>query len=227
MVTQASAEAESLLGRMREERGYALSYHEILAATAPELLSAYRGLYARFTLDERHLDVRDRELIWTGLLTTAHEHVGDIHLDRAIAVGVGQAELRAAMRLGAVANAFDAVDFACRSWSRCLDGATTADEYGRLVRAAGEPLEPVLVDLILLTVAGSRTCAAQFLLHLHALYRAEVDERHIAEAVSYLLLPKGANTLLWATDLWMDELREGRLPLRGVLAGVSFDVRRG
>lgn len=221
-----AADASALLERIRGERGYALSYHELLARSDPRLLSAYRDLYAEFTLNPRHLDARRREIVWTGLLTAIDEHVGSIHLERARTAGVTVEELRAAVRLAGAAAGWDAVAFATHHWPQFLDDAAAEDEYRILVDGARAPLDEVDTHLTLCLVAGARTREDQFLFHLRELYHLQVAETHIAETVSYLLLPTGANTLLWATDLWFDAVRDGIVEPGDILREVSFETRR-
>ena len=64
-----------------------------------------------------------------------------------------------------------------------------------------------------------------YLHHLAALIAAGVPEREIVESVSYIMLPTGANTFLWATDVWMEAVKEGLLPAGEVMSKVSFDTR--
>jgi len=220
------ADVDSLLQRMRDERGYALSYHEILARTDPRLLEAYQVLYARFTLDGRHLDARRRELVWTALLTVSNEHVGSLHLERAVAAGATADELRAAIALAGVTAAWDQMAFAHQHWSALLGGSDFSSEYRRLVDAAAAELEQSETELILLVCAAARRSEGQYLDQLARCYAAQLPEEEMAEAVSYLLLPNGANALLWATDLWLDALASGAVAAGEALAGVSFDVRR-
>lgn len=222
----ASIDPEVLLAEIRGERGYALSYHEMLARTDTEFLVAYRELYRQFTLVPRHLDARRRELIWTALLCSIEEFVGSIHLERALAAGVRHTELRDAVRLGGIAHAWDAIAFAHSEWTHLLgDGPTGPDEYRVVIEGARGDLSLLEADLILVCVAGARMKERQFLHHLGVLLEAGVPEREILESVSYIMLPTGANTFLWATDAWMTAVRSGDLPAGEVMSRVSFDTR--
>lgn len=219
-------EPDALLAEIRGERGYALSYHEILARTDTALLIAYRELYRAFTLEPRHLDTRQRELIWTALLSAIDEFVGSVHLERALAAGVPHGELRAAVRLGAVASSWDAIAFAHGNWPHLLgDGPSGAEEYRGVVAAVRGSIAEVDADLVLVCVAAARMRREQFLHHLRAAIDAGVPEREIIEAVSYVMVPTGANTFLWATDLWMECVRDGSVPAGEVMSQVSFDTR--
>jgi alkylhydroperoxidase/carboxymuconolactone decarboxylase family protein YurZ len=217
---------DALLAEIRGERGYALSYHEILARTDPAFLSAYRELYRQFTLVPRHLDARKRELIWTALLCSIDEFVGSIHLERALAAGVDPAELRAAVRLGGVASAWDAIVFAHDHWAHLLgSGSSGLDEYRVVIDGCRGPISSIDADLILVNVAGARMKKEQFLHHLTVLLEAGVPEREIVESVSYIMVPTGANTFLWATDVWLEAVQAGEIPPGEVMSQVSFDTR--
>jgi alkylhydroperoxidase/carboxymuconolactone decarboxylase family protein YurZ len=222
----ASVDPDDLLREIRGERGYALSYHEMLARTDTDFLVAYRELYRQFTLVPRHLDARKRELVWTALLSSIDEFVGSVHLERAIAAGVSHDELRSAVRVGGTAAAWDAIDFAHVQWPHLLGGGPSgADEYRSVVAGARGTLTETETDFILVCVAGARMKERQFLHHVAALIDAGVPEREILESVSYIMLPTGANTFLWATDAWMEAVRSGAIPAGEVMSKVSFETR--
>jgi len=217
---------DELLAEIRGERGYALSYHEMLARTDADFLTAYRELYRQFTLVPRHLDPRRRELIWTALLCSIDEFIGSIHLERALAAGVSHEELRSAVRLGGVASSWDAIAFAHDRWPHLLgQGPAGADEYQAVIDGCRGSISSIDSHLILVNVAGARMKQPQFLYHLSHLLLGGVPEREIIESVSYIMLPTGANTFLWATDVWMEEVRAGNLPAGEVMSKVSFDTR--
>ncbi|MEO6158518.1 MAG: carboxymuconolactone decarboxylase family protein [Ilumatobacteraceae bacterium] len=211
---------------MRAERGYLLSYHEVLARTDPALLEAYRRMYSQLTLEPRHLDARLRELVWTGLLTVAGEHVGSLHLDRALAAGVTVAELRLAVRLAGATASWTALSFAHQNWAALLGRPGAEADYRQMVEIAGAGLESRDLELVLLVCAAARMCEEQFLNQLRRCYDLGIPEAEIAETVSYVMQPLGANTLLWATDRWLDALADGSIIAGEMLGDVSFDVRR-
>lgn len=221
-----TSDADMLLDTIRGERGYTLSYHELLARTDLPLLRAYRQLYAAFALTPRHLDQRRRELIWTGLLTSAHEHVGSLHLERAVKAGVKPWELRVAVRLAGVCEMWDALTFAHERWAELLDSDDPVAGYRVMTAAARGDVDEADAELVMLTCAGSRMCETQFVTHLRRCYELGLPEEEIVEAVSYLLLPRGANTLLWATDVYLDEIRDGSIRPGPLLTAVSHETRR-
>lgn len=217
-------DADVILERIRAERGYTLSYHAIYARLDPDFLDAYAGLYRACTLRSRRLTSRQREIVWICLLSAIREDVGSIHVERAQTAGVTSEEILAAVRLSGVADAWDGLAFAHGHWDRLLGGDLN-DEYGRLVRAVAEPLDADLVDLALAVAHGAHRREVPLLLHLRRLADAGVDERDVAEAVSYILQPVGANTLLWVTDRWLEGLRSGALPPSASMGTAPFETR--
>lgn len=219
-------DADALLDVIRGERGYTLSYHELLARTDPRLLSAYRQLYSEFTLVPRHLDERRRELIWAGLLTIASEHVGSLHLERALKVGVEKAELRSAVAMAGVCESWTGFAFAHGHWPDLLGSDDPSVIYRQLITTARGQISEADAELVLLTCAGSRMVEDQFAHHVRRCYDLGIAEADIVEAVSYLLLPRGANTLLWAMDVYLDQIKDGSVTAGPLLQKVSHDVRR-
>ena len=220
-----SAHGDEVLARIRAERGYTLSYHEIYARLDPTFLEAYAGLYRACTLDERALPADRRETVWIALLNGIREEVGSIHLERAAAAGVDGDAVTAAVRLAAVADSWESLDFAFAHWQRFLTGQERDEEYLGLVRAAAQPLAEDLTDLVLMVVHAARRRGEPFLLHLGRCLGAGVPEDQVAEALSYVMQPVGANRLLWATDLWLEALRDGRLPPSAHLGRADLSTR--
>ena len=223
--TPDTSAAEELLAKIRGERGYTLSYHEVYARLEPKFLDAYAGLYRACTLDERFLTPAWREIVWVALLNGIREHVGSIHLERAATAGVSHEEMLAAIRLAAIAETWESLDFAFEWWQRYLGEEELTRTYLGMVERTSQPLEGPVVDLALAVVHGARRREEPFLLHLGRCLSAGVPEEQIGEALSYIMQPVGANTLLWATDLWLEALRDGRLPASEHLGRADFTTR--
>jgi 4-carboxymuconolactone decarboxylase len=209
-------EAEDLLASIAARRGYLLSYHKVFARLDPAFMHAYDVLYTRSLLEPRFLEQRQRELIWIGIVSLVSESVGEIHLKRARTAGVPLAEVSAAVALAGMTEAWRPIAFAEERWSDYLP-QERASLYDRLVTHARGPLDETTSDLILVVLHAVRHQDAPYLHHLRRLLTNGVPETHVAEAVSYLLQPVGANTLLWATDAWIDALKSGRLPESSIL----------
>jgi alkylhydroperoxidase/carboxymuconolactone decarboxylase family protein YurZ len=199
-----------LLERIRTRRGYLLSYHVVYAALDAPFLDAFDRLYNLSILEPRFLAPRERELIWVGIVTLAREEVGEIHLQRAKAAGASARDIRAAMALAGVVEAWRSIEFGATSWPSYVEGGRGA--YLDLFHQARGELEERLGDLIALVLHAAQRNDDAFSLHLQRLVAGGADDPAIAEAVSYLLHPLGANALLWATDHWLAALRTGAIP---------------
>ena len=217
--------SQSLLETIRGERGYTLSYHEIYARTEPRFLERYADLYRAFTLDPRFLTARERELVWVGILVADGERVGTLHLERALEAGISVEEIGDAVNVAGVAHAYPALQFVDEAWRHVVPFPLWA-RYDDLLASAAPRLSQREVHLNALATQGALKQHEAFLHHLEVLYAMEVAEEDIAEAVSYLLLPKGANTMLWATDVWLAAITDGRITPGPLLAGVTTETRR-
>lgn len=216
---------ERLLASIRSERGYTLSFHEVLARIDPAYLAAYADFYRAITLTERHLSPAERECVWITLLVAAREEVGTIHVERAETAGVTRGRIDAFVTLAAVADAWEALEFVAEAWDRADAGAGSS-AYQALIEAAAAGADPTTVDLALLAAQGARRRRQPFLIHLRRLIERGTPEGAILEALTYIQQPCGANSLLWATDLWLDALRSGEIPPSPVLGTGDFPTRR-
>lgn len=205
------AAGAELLAAIRAERGYTLSFHELLARADPDYLVAYRAFYRATTLDQRVLTAHDRELVWVAILSCAVADVGTIHVERALAAGVDVEECHDAITLTALAHTWPTYAFAAGGWSRFLH----TDPLGRylaLVERNRGRLEPGPAHLALLAAHAVLRQEEPFVAHLRLALAAGQAEAAVAEALTYLCNPVGSNALQWATDTWFEAVRGGRLP---------------
>lgn len=217
--------AGTLLDTMRRERGYTLSYHEIYARTEPEFLARYADLYRAFTLDERILSPRERELVWVGILVADGERVGTLHLERALEAGITHEEIGDAVNVAAVAHGWPAMAFVDDAWTHTVEFSMW-ERYAALLERSAPLLTAREIELVATATQAALQHGPALLWHLQRLYAAGTPEAEIGEVVSYLLLPKGANTMLWATDLWLGAIADGTLVAGETLAGVNTATRR-
>lgn len=216
--------SEELLDRLRTERkGYLLSYHEIFARIEPSLLEAYAELYRRLNLTPRTLTEFDREFIWVGLLASIHEEVGSIHIERAIVAGMSSEEMLASIRCTGFADSWPTLEFSERAWSRFI-GHRTIDVYADGLGELAKGVEMRIVHLTLMNIQGQRQRREAFDYHLLAALEAGATTAQVAEALSYLLVPIGANGFLWCTDRWLELMQEHGVPEE--LSGIDFNTRR-
>jgi alkylhydroperoxidase/carboxymuconolactone decarboxylase family protein YurZ len=217
--------SRSILDEVRTERGYTLSYHEIFARTEPVFLQRYADLYRAFTLDDRFLSPRVRELVWVGVLVADNEAVGTLHLERALEAGITEAEIGDAVAVAAVAHGWPAMRFVADTWQHTVHFPLW-ERYDAMLRDAAPTLSEREIGYVALITQAALQHRPAFLHHLDKLYVSGAPENEIAEVVSYLLLPKGANAMLWATDVWLEAIAEGRLSGGRHLDGVNTETRR-
>ena len=220
-----TSDGRRLLDEIRAERGYTLSFHEILARVDADYLAAYRDFYRAITLGERVLTPVQRETVWICLLVAVREEVGTIHVERAREAGIPESGIAACIRLAAVADAWESLQFAADHWSWTVEDTSTIG-YLELVVSVSRGLDPVTVELALLAAHAGRRRRRPFELHLVRLLEQRVPEAAIVEALTYVQQPCGANTLLWATDAWLDAIAAGILPGGGLLDDVTNETRR-
>lgn len=109
----------SILARIRAKRGYLLPFHEVLARNAPAVLQRYDDYYTQVWLEKNSLDARTKELVAIGIHAAVLEREGlEIHLRRAIAAGVTEAEIVEAMTLAGIPAGMYAVVVAAEVWER-------------------------------------------------------------------------------------------------------------
>lgn len=217
-------ESDELLSRLREERkGYLLSYHEIYARIEPSLLEAYGELYRRLNLTPRTLTEADREFIWVGLLASIHEEVGSIHIERAITAGLTSEDMLRSIRCTAFADGWPTLEFSERAWAKFI-GHRALDVYEEGLRALAGDADLRIVHLTLMNIQGHRQRREAFDYHLLQAIAAGATTAEVAESMSYLLVPIGANGFLWCTDRWLELMQEHGVPAE--LEGINFATRR-
>ena len=197
------SEAEALAA-VEKKRGYLLTYHRMLAHSDPALLSAYDGFYERLTLLPRHLTMRERELVWAGLLVAAREAHGALHMRRAIESGLTAAEIADAVALAAAAESFAGLEFASHHWAQWVPPALTEARYLSVTVQARGTVPAAIAELILLVCHAARRNQQGLRLHLLRAFAAGADIGQVAEGLSYLLLPCGGPTLIDAVATWSE-----------------------
>ena len=184
----------------------------MLGATDPALLAAYDDFYEKLTLVPRHLSEQQRELIWAALLAAAGEEQGHIHMRRAIAVGLSHDQIADAIALAAAAEAAPSLAFAHRHWGEWVNEERTTSRYLGMIEAARGAIAPALAEVILVVSQAARRRTDAMPLHLERGFEAGATVPEVAEALSYLLIPCGANILIDAVQTWHDTAEAGRCP---------------
>jgi len=126
-------DVEKALDRVREQRGYVLPVHELMADLDPELLHRYGDLSAYLIFDDevKALDPKTRALVLVGITTTVRgDREGiEVNVRRALAAGASEREVLEAILLAALPAGIPAVEYAARVWQDLKAGraSTTVD----------------------------------------------------------------------------------------------------
>lgn len=205
-------EGETILAEVEAKRGYTLPYHRLFARHAPALLRDYDRFYESLTLAPRVLGPVQRETVWAGLLAAAREVHGFIHMRRATAAGMGQDDIARAVAVAAATEAFGVMAFSGRNWSAWTLPEALEARYLALFETARDGLDPGLAHLTAAVAMAARRERSGTVLHLARAFAACVTPAEACEALSYLLIPCGGNTLIEAVASWEEAAREGILP---------------
>lgn len=189
---------DEVLQMVNRKRGYTLPYHELFAGMNPELLMRYDSFYDALTLQQNTLSDREKELVWIAILAIADEEAGSIHLKRAEKAGVALDETVESLTIAQMVRGQTIWTFVAQYWQEDLPQLNVWQAYDCAVGTlfSSGPIDPELVELIFI---GAATAAANKQLLEHHFLRAEklgIDERKIAEAMSFIFIPRGGNQLL-------------------------------
>ena len=203
---------QDVLAAVEAKRGYTLPYHRMMAASDPELLAAYDAFYERLTLQERHLTPQQKETVWAALLACAREVHGFIHMKRAEKAGLTHADLTRAVSLAAVAESWNIFGFSADHWSHWTQVSDLHVSYLNLYQTAMGDMQPGLAHMIGAVCHGACRRKAPTILHLQKAFSEGMNVKQIAEALSYMIIPCGGNTLIEAVSYWEEAAKEQLVP---------------
>lgn len=207
-----SVTKEEAVAAFVKDRGYILPYQRVLAEYSPELLTSFNAFYTRLTLNRRDLTLRERELVWTALVTAAREEVGRIHLQRGVEAGLTREEIGDAIALAAASEAFPGMEFAASRWPEWMSRADAMERYGAVIASARGGLEARVAEIMLVVCFAARQVPDGLRFHLRRAFEQGATEGQVAEGLSYLIMPCGANTLIDAVDVWRLAADAGECP---------------
>ncbi len=211
-MTNPAADGAAILAEVEAKRGYTLPYHRLFARHAPTLLRDYDRFYESLTLERRLLTPVQRETVWAGLLAAVREVHGFIHMRRATAAGMTNDDIARAVAIAATTEAFSVIAFSGQNWPAwTLPEALTA-RYLAVFEAARDGLDAGLAHLVAAVAMAARRDRAGTVLHLARAFEGGITPGEACEALSYMLIPCGGNTLIEAVAFWEDAAKEGILP---------------
>ncbi|WP_338664767.1 hypothetical protein VQH23_06240 [Pararoseomonas sp. SCSIO 73927] len=201
------------LAALRDERGYVLPHHGLMAAALPELHAAYRATYRVLTLDEQHLSPLQRECVWLAILVACDEAVGTHHVAQFYRHGGDDRLAGAVFRQTSWAMGADALGFLAKSWASQFPGFDAARSLldGAAALNASGDLPDATARLLRLAVHAARGNLWALGVELEDAYGTGLDERWMAEALSLIIWPRGVNPFVRAADVWLALLRSGRV----------------
>ena len=203
---------EEVVAAFVKSRGYILPYQRVLAEHEPGVLESFNAFYTNLTLNPRSLTLKERELVWTALVTATREEVGRIHIERGIEAGLTPNDIADAIALAAAGEAFSAVDFAATHWPEWMSRQNATEHYGAIVASARGEVESRIAELMLLVCFASRNVPEGLRFHLRRAFEQGATAGQVAEGLSYLIMPCGANTLIEAVDVWLEAAEAGECP---------------
>ncbi len=201
------------LAALRDERGYVLPHHGLMAAALPALHAAYRATYRTLTLDRHHLSPLERECVWLAILVACDEAVGTHHVALFRRHGGDDRQAGAVFRQTSWAMGADGLGFVTQAWATQFPGFDAAHSLldGAAALNASGDLPDATARLLRLAVHAARGNLWALGVELEAAYAARLDERWIAEALSLIIWPRGVNPFVRAADVWLTLLRSGRV----------------
>ena len=202
-----------VLERIRAERGFVLPHHGALAAALPDLHMAYEAMYRALTLEQRHLTVLQKELVWVAMLAACEEPVGTHHVAKFRAAGGTEAMAASLFRI--VGWAAGARRYAClaREWQGLFPDMRAAAEYvtGLRVLLIDGAVDEGTARLALIAIHTACDEPWGLAVEIEAAYAVGVGEPCIAEAMSLAIWPRGVNPFVRATAVWLRLMQEGRV----------------
>ena len=205
---------QEVLATVQAKRGYLLAHHEFFGYSDPAMLEKYDQVYEHLTLKSKFLPERVKELVWMGILSAIFEDAGGpIHVKRARQAGVSDQEIAEAVILAQVASGFDVVDFVKDKWSQLIPAADMLEVYGQFIDhlTTKSKIPSEITELILVGVYSALNKPEGLRFHLIRANQQGWKDEEIYEAMSYILLPCGAPTLIDAAMVLKDTLWKGEV----------------
>lgn len=109
---------QEYVNRMMKERGYILDFHKVLAAEDIDFLKAYNEMVEASYTNQRALDPKTKELIYTVMLTCVKASIDQIklHVKNAVKYGATKTEVLQALELTITAAGVPAFMIGFEAW---------------------------------------------------------------------------------------------------------------
>lgn len=203
---------EQILSSVEAKRGYTLPYHRMLAASDPDLLQAYDNFYEQLTLQQRHLSARQKETVWASLLACVREVHGFIHMKRAEKAGLTHKDLIQAVSIAAAADSWTVLGFSADYWSHWTHVDDLYQSYLSIYNAAVGDMDKGLAHMIGSVCHGASRRKTPMVMHLQKAFMHGITVKQMSEALSYMIIPCGGNTLIEAVTYWEEAAKSQLVP---------------
>jgi len=217
-----------LIAQVKEKRGYLLPYHELFLCIDPVLLEKYDRFYENLTLKKRHLDNKTKELVWIGILMSVFEEAGTIHLKRGREAGITDDEISDIVMLTQVARGFEVLVFVEEKWRDHIPNVDPMQIYENLIDHLTEKISVPknIVELVLIGIYSALPVKAALRFHLKRAKAYGLRDEEIAEAMSFIFIPRGGNVLMEAAQVLKDVIQKGELKPESVFRFLIPDSKQ-
>ncbi|MEM1089721.1 MAG: carboxymuconolactone decarboxylase family protein [Pseudomonadota bacterium] len=205
------SELSERLEKIRQQRGYLLPHHGLMATAMPEVLDAYDQLYGQLAFNSRRLSEHDHELIWLAILVARSEGLATHHVNRFLEAGGTSEEIADLLAVTAVASGCRGWQFAQRAWEPHVSGLRAERAFGEAFRRAAGDL---IVEQAHLAMVSALTCLANFdglRWALRAAYADDVNEQHLAHALALTMFPGSVPNFAQAARVWQELITQGEV----------------
>ncbi len=116
-------EKQAYVDKMYKERGYILDFHKVMVAEDFEMLKAYNAFIAAEYTNQRTLDAKTKEIIFTCVLTAMKAGVDHIksHIKLAIDYGATKKEVLEALEICIPAASVPAFMNGLEAWKQIVN----------------------------------------------------------------------------------------------------------
>ncbi|MFK7956854.1 MAG: carboxymuconolactone decarboxylase family protein [Lysobacterales bacterium] len=199
------------LDRIRQQRGYLLPHHGLMATAMPEVLDAYDALYRQLAFSHGGLSEHDHELIWLAILAAKHEGIATHHVTRFLAAGGTRDEIVGVLGVSAAAAGCPTWQFADQAWAAHVEGLDAEVAFCAAIERAGNGLSAAAIHL---SAISALVCCGNFKglrWQLRAAYRGQVDEHAIAHALALTMFPGSVPGFVQAAEVWQSLIVAGEV----------------
>ena len=198
------------LEEVKNKRGYLLPHHGLLSITDPLLLSGYDQCYSALTLKKRHLNEKNKEFIWLGILAVTEEHIATQHVKKFLNAGGSSEAIQTIIQLASYAKGVSSIIFSHSYWKVIDNNIDQKKLYfnGLNLLNKNKIITDILLNLSMLAIHTSIKNHLPLKWHIKELYSLKVKEVIIAEALSYSMFTGSIPNYIEGCSVWQEMIKE-------------------